>query len=88
MARYRTSPTPNPNSLKLTRSDGSLFNVDGMLAANDPAEADTELGRALFSIDGVTSVLVMPPFATISVARGTDWNAVLPAVEAALDAHA
>lgn len=89
MSRYRTASTPNPNSLKLTREDGSLFSVDGMIAANSLAEAQTsELASALFEIKGVTSVLAMPPFVTLSKEPHADWATILPAAEAALDAHA
>ncbi len=89
MPRYRTAPTPNPNSLKLTRDDGSLFDIDGMIAANSLAEAQTsELASALFDIKGVTSVLAMPPFVTLSKESHADWAAILPAAEAVLNAHA
>jgi hypothetical protein len=86
MSRYRTAPTPNPNSLKLTRADGTPFKVDGMLAANSIAEAQSSpLGSALFEIAGVTNILVMPPFATLSKAPHADWNDILPRAEQVLD---
>ena len=42
----------------------------------------------MFEIRGVTSVLAMPPFVTLSKESHADWDAILPAAEAALDAHA
>lgn len=74
--------TPNPNALKcvLDRSPGaaprSYFNAAA--AASDP------LARALFSVPGVTNVLISDGWLTVSKAPGIPWAPVRAGVERAL----
>ena len=87
MATFDTHSTPNPNSLKITISEGQ-FIQEGMLAFNSQDEAANHpLGRALMGIDGVTDVLITPAFLTVSKQDAVEWNDVLPAVEDALQEH-
>jgi len=74
--------TPNPNAIKcvLDRSPGpvprSYFNAEA--AKDDP------LGRALFAIPGVTTVLISDGWVTVNKAPGTPWGPVRAGVERAL----
>ena len=87
MKPYTVQPTPNPNSLKFTASEGS-FIESGMVACSTETEAaDHPLSAALFALDGVLNVLVLPPFATVTKHPGADWNTLLPKVERILTDH-
>lgn len=84
MARFLTTPTPNPNSLKITRDDGS-FIPEGLEAFSSPNEAAGHpLGEPLFEIDGVTNIFIVPQFLTISKAPEVDWAEMWPRIEAVL----
>lgn len=88
MPRYSAQPTPNPNSLKLVRTDGGTFIDKGLVSCKSMAEAAAHpLAAALFSLPGVEGLLVLPQFLTVTRAEGAAWDTVLPAVEAALDAY-
>jgi len=87
MSSFRFHPTPNPNSLKITTERGPFID-EGMLSfARAEAAADHPLGAALFEIEGVANVFILPQFLTVTIAPGADWDAILPAVEAVLDRH-
>ncbi len=87
MSSFRFHGTPNPNSLKIT-TDRGAFIAEGMRSfAGAEAAADHPLGAALFEIEGVVNVFILPQFLTVTIAPGTDWEAILPAVEAALERH-
>ena len=91
MSAYLASPTPNPNSLRLVRRDGRpVLPPDalpgGMLNATRLEDtADAPIAAALLSIPGVAGVFAMADFLTITRDPGAAWDALLPAVEAALD---
>lgn len=84
MAKIRSSPTPNPNSLKFTLKNGS-FIESGMESFNDADDAaDHELGRRLFAIDGVTNVFILPDFVTVTKQPDARWKDIEDAVEEAV----
>lgn len=74
-------PTPNPNAVKCLVEPGpgtirSYFSADQ--AADDP------LGSALFSIPGVTNVLIHQSFISICKSPDTRWTSVKPAIKRVL----
>ena len=84
MAALRSSPTPNPNSLKFTLDDGT-FIESGMESFNRADEAvDHDLGRRLFEISGITNVFIMPDFLTVTKEQGARWKDIESAVEDAV----
>ncbi len=87
MPPFTIQPTPNPNSLKFT-STGPPFLEGGMLACANAEEASAHpLSAALFDVEGVYNVLVLPPFVTVTKHPDADWNAMLPRIEAILSDH-
>lgn len=87
MSRFRFHPTPNPHSLKIT-TDLGRFIPDGMFSFGRAEEAAAHpLGAALFAVEGVANVFILPQFLTVTVTPGVDWDAILPAVEAVLERH-
>jgi len=87
MASFSLHPTPNPNSLKFAATDGP-FIPSGMGAYASAAEAEADpLAAALFTVEGVANVLVLPAFVTVTKRPDADWNRMLPAIEDALTAH-
>lgn len=81
-------PTPNPNSLKFTHEVGRLFIPSGMESFNSASEcADHALGRALFAVDGVANVFLLPQFATVTKTPDADWDAVLPRIQSVFEEH-
>lgn len=80
-------PTPNPNSLMFSTS-GPPFLAQGMLAFASAAEAaGNALGEALFALEGVINVFVVPDFVTVTKRPEADWEAILPAAERILADH-
>lgn len=87
MSRFSTRPTPNPNSLMVLRTDGGRFLESGLQSYTSIAQAASDpLAIQLFNVPGVAGVLIMPAFITITRTPGTSWDALLPDVEAILDA--
>lgn len=87
MPSFNTEPTPNPNSVKITTDDGP-FLENGMVSLASPEDAEQHpLGPPLFAIDGVTNVLILPQFVTLSKDSTADWNDVLPHVKRVLQNH-
>ena len=87
MKPFTVQPTPNPNSLKFT-STGPPFIAQGLLACSNPTEASEHpLSAELFGIEGIYSVLILPPFTTVTKRPEADWNEILPRVEGILEAH-
>lgn len=74
--------TPNPNAIKcvldhrLPDTPRSYFNAQQ--AADDP------LATKLFSIPGVTNLLIHETFITVGKAPDSDWKTIKPAVERTL----
>jgi hypothetical protein len=87
MATLHTEPTPNPNSIKITSDDGP-FIEEGLVAVNSQDEADAHpLGQLLFAVDGISNVLILPQFVTVSKTADAEWSAVLPEVKDILNDH-
>lgn len=87
MSEFKTHTTPNPNSLKITAAQGG-FPVEQMQSFRSPEEAtDHPLGYALLTIDGVTDVLLLPDFVTVSKSNGASWDDLLPAITDVLTQH-
>ena len=85
MGKIRTHPTPNPNSLKITR-DGAPFIEAGLESFASAAEAAGHpLGEPLFAIDGVANVFILPDFLTITKAPSARWDDILPSAKAVLE---
>ncbi|NNF56661.1 MAG: scaffolding protein [Rhodothermaceae bacterium] len=81
MPRVITQPTPNPNSLKFS-IDGHSFIESGMLAFGAAREAENDaLGAALFALDGVANVFVVPAFVTVTKHPATSWDRLATAIE-------
>lgn len=87
MPNFQVDPTPNPNSLKIT-TDAGPFISSGLVAIQSEEEAaDHPLGQRLFAIDGVTDLLIMPAFLTVSKTPNTNWNDIIPRVKETLEDH-
>jgi hypothetical protein len=84
MPRVTTQPTPNPNSLKFSM-EGHAFIDSGMLAFGSAREAETDpLGAALFALDGVANVFVVPAFVTVTKHPAASWDRLVTAIERVL----
>ena len=80
-------PTPNPNSLKFI-APGKAFPVEGMESFRSAEEASNHpLGRALFALEGVDNVFIMPAFLTVTKKPEADWDVLLPAIIRVLEEH-
>lgn len=84
MATATPSATPNPNALR--------FGLDVKLPATITASSPNEAGgdpflTALLAIDGVASVFATADFVTVTRSSGADWDAIVPAVQAAAAEH-
>lgn len=85
MPQLDISPTPNPNSLKCTLSQGT-FIPEGMESFNSAEEAAGHaLGERLFCIAGIVNVFIMPRFLTITKNADAAWGDILPGVERAVE---
>lgn len=88
MEGFRPHPTPNPDSLKVMTT-GRPFIESGMETFGSPSEAARHpLARALFMVDGVVNVFILPEFLTVTKAHGASWDDVWPAVARELERHA
>jgi hypothetical protein len=81
---FRITPTPNPNSLKISfdrklREAGSVTYDSVESAKKDP------LARELLRIPGIRSVFVLNDFVTVTKEPASSWDA--EAIEAAVRAH-
>lgn len=84
MVRFISQPTPNPNSIKITQHRGSFIS-SGLLAFSSSEEAEEHpLARALFELRGVTNVLILPEFITITKDSSGDWRSLWTQIENAL----
>ncbi len=84
MATATPGPTPNPNALRFSL-DTTLGGTISAASAAD-AEGDPFL-EALLAIDGVASVFGTADFVTVTRTAGADWDAIVPAVQAAAAEH-
>ena len=81
MPRVTTQPTPNPNSLKFS-IEGHSFIDRGMQAFSSAREAAADpLGAALFALDGVANVFIVPAFVTVTKHPAASWDRLATAIE-------
>lgn len=79
MGKITTHPTPNPNSLKITRDSGP-FIESGMESFGSASEAAGHpIGEPLFEIEGVANVFILPVFLTITKDPAAKWDPILKA---------
>lgn len=72
--KITSQPTPNPNSLKFV-ANGRSFIEEGLIAAFSPDEVkDNALGRRLFALSGVESLLITPEFVTVTKRAEAGWK--------------
>jgi len=85
MARFKSQPTPNPNSLKITRKKGRFID-SGLLTFTSPAEAESHpLAAALFRLEGVVNILILPDFLTVSKHPDRPWKPLWREIEKTLE---
>ena len=83
----RTSPTPNPNSLKF-EVEGAALIESGLLAYHSEREAgDDALASELFALRGVHSLMIVPGFVTVTKHPAADWDLLAEGVERVLREH-
>ena len=75
-------PTPNPNALKCV-TDRTL--ADGIRSYRSPGDADDDLSKAVFAIEGVTSLLINGSWMTVNKAPSASWTPIKRAVAELLD---
>ena len=80
------SPTPNPNSMKLTLDRKVVESGSRSYVSRGRAEGDP-LATALFAIPGVANVFMLNDFITVTKDSMTEWESILPAAEAAIRRH-
>jgi len=72
-------PTPNPNAAKFVLdqaiSDQPVSFLSPQQGANHPIASE------LFSVKGVTSVLILSDFITINKTPGANWNSITPQIK-------
>jgi hypothetical protein len=78
-------PTPNPNALKCILS-ARLPDPPRSFRSADEARADP-LAGALFTVPGVTSLLLNGVWLTVNKRPETDWSSVKKGVQAVLARH-
>ena len=81
MPTLTVSPTPNPNSLKITVADATLIDAGMESYASASDAEDSAIGSALFAIPGVDNVFVTPGFLTVTKHPAADWDLLLEKVE-------
>ena len=87
MTLIQSEPTPNPNSLKFTTTEGH-FLEEGMAAFSSKEEADNHpLGQELFAIKNVADVFITPTFVTVSKVPSADWRSLKSEVETTLSEY-
>lgn len=87
MPTVHVSPTPNPDSLKFAVDESTLI-PDGLHAFASAREAEGDpLGTALFALDGVANVFIVPDFVTVTKHPAASWDRLAEAVERVLTDH-
>ncbi len=76
--------TPNPNAIKCISSKPIFEGIRSYRRAED---ADCELSRAVFAIDGVTSLLINGSWMTVNKAPEASWPPIKRRVSEILDSQ-
>ncbi len=69
----RVEETPNPNTLKFIPEKSLDFKGTKLFTAKDDYES-SDLLKTIFSIEGVTNVLLNSEFISVSKSEKEDWN--------------
>lgn len=77
--------TPNPNAIKCVL-DGAV-SKEPRSYFNPAAAAADPLAQALFAIQGVTNVLILGDFVTVSKVPTVAWSGLKPAIRKVLEGH-
>lgn len=80
------TPTPNPNSMKIT-VDRTVIDSGSKTFDSESEAASNPLASALFKIGGVASVFMLNNFITVTKQPAADWKAMLPELEKTVRAH-
>ena len=84
MATATASITPNPNSMKFSLD----VKLPGSFNFSTPAAAaEHPFARAVFEIEGVSSVFGVNDFVTVSRQPGAEWDRIIEGVTAAVGEH-
>lgn len=75
-------PTPNPNALKFV-VEGTISNTP-LSFFNPDAGREHPLASRLFAIPGVTSLLILNDFVTVSKSADATWKTITPAAKRVL----
>ena len=87
MPSVKATPTPNPDSLKFAVRGAQLLE-HGLEAFGSAHEAEgNPLGAALFRLDGVANVMIVPAFVTVTKHPAASWNRLSEAVERVILEH-
>jgi hypothetical protein len=78
-------PTPNPNAAKFILDRPIAQQPTSFLSA--ASAAGHPLASRLFSVRGVTSVLLLGDFVTVNKSADAKWDDVVSAVQAVLSAE-
>lgn len=78
----RIEPTPNPNARKFVTRTEPAMQIRSFFDAE--AAADDPLGAKLFSIPGVTNVLIHAGFVSICKSPESKWSPIERAVQEVL----
>ncbi|MCC6968918.1 MAG: NifU N-terminal domain-containing protein [Phycisphaerales bacterium] len=76
--------TPNPHAMKCVL-DRAISESPRSYFTREQASADP-LASSLFALEGVTNVLILGNFVTVSKAPGASWKALKAGVERAMKA--
>lgn len=78
--------TPNPDSIKFSSEEVQFGETMHSFKSAQEA-ADHPMGHALFKIEGVANVFIVPDFVTVTKTPEADWDSILPAIKNAIETH-
>ncbi len=81
----RFQATPNPNAGKFIVNRKVVDGTSSKSFYNADDAADHPLAAALFELEGVASLFMVDDFITVTKAADTDWNTLIPKVQAAIE---
>ncbi|HET7657180.1 MAG TPA: NifU N-terminal domain-containing protein [Bacillales bacterium] len=77
--------TPNPNAMKFTSYEGSLF--EGRVMCKKGDEPDHPLLRNILEIDGVDNLFGFQDFLTVNKTFEAEWDDLMPKIKEAFANH-
>ena len=84
-ANIRFQPTPNPNAGKFIVGRKVVEGTASKSFYNADDAADHPLAAALFELEGVASLFMVDDFITVTKTPDTDWAALIPEVQVAIE---